>query len=85
LNESLVGFGICNGPYGNYINPVRECQHGAGHSLQNEPAPTLLGRLKLGGRQPFSYVRSCLQLPGFANQKFTLPAVRQGFNLLLDA
>jgi hypothetical protein len=30
-------------------------------------------------------VRSGLDLPGLANQKFTLIAVGQGFDLLLDA
>jgi hypothetical protein len=30
-------------------------------------------------------VRSCLKLPGLANQKFSLIAVGQGFDLLLDA
>ena len=31
LNESLGGFGMCNGPCGNYKIPARKCLPGAGH------------------------------------------------------
>ena len=48
-------------------------------------ALTLIGRPKSAGRQPFVDVQSYLQLPGPASQKFTLPALREAFDLLFDA
>ena len=48
-------------------------------------ARTLVGRPKSAGRQPFVDVQSDLQLPGPASQKFALPALRKGFDLLFDA
>ena len=45
----------------------------------------LVGRPKSPGRQPFVDVQSYLQLPGPASQKFTLPALREAFDLLFDA
>jgi hypothetical protein len=45
----------------------------------------LVGRPKSAGRQPFVDVQSYLQLPGPASQKFTLPALREAFDLLFDA
>src|ERR1700730_16976498 len=48
-------------------------------------ARTLIGRPKSTRRQPFLDVQSDLQLPGPASQKFTLPALREAFDLLFDA
>ena len=48
-------------------------------------ALTLVGRPKSARRQPFVDVQSYLQLPGPTSQKFTLPALREGFDLLFDA
>ena len=48
--------------------------------------PLVLPRwLESWRRYPLTDVRSGLDLPGLANQKFTLIAVGQGFDLLLDA
>src|SRR5450432_4573640 len=48
-------------------------------------ARTSVGRLKSARRKPLVDVQSYLQLPGPASQKFTLPALREGFDLLFDA
>src|SRR5450631_1888565 len=48
-------------------------------------ARTLVGRLKSARRKPLVDVQSYLQLPGLASQKFALPALRKGFDLLFDA
>jgi hypothetical protein len=57
--------------------------HGGGQIF--ETFGHLVGRLKSARRQPFVDVQSYLQLPGPASQKFTLPALREAFDLLFDA